>query len=368
MSRDARKKEKQRLKRKQKQKQARKAAAVTALDRVARGAGQLECYVNDDWRESGMASIQVLGQLPDGRCAHSGFLVDVWCVGLKDAFGNRNSLRAEFDDHLDYMGEMLHMVRVPPAEAKRLVAGAIRFSRQNGFKLPPHYDRWVTILGDLGELSHADLTDFGVDGGLRYVGDEDFLRRRLAACSLEEFLDREDVEWVMAADVPLELVDSLDRDGEEEEDEGEDFDEDGDEGFSLDGLDLSEVPAFSELARALGDTSERAERAVLDWCRSSGVAPHPRLREALNTLLASVIPAAMYAEQAVDNPEMVDPAELPDPDEMLDISLDTYPAGERRQIEDAMVQVEQFMKQFNSPAAMLASLEGPPGGAAATPA
>src|SRR5688500_13081211 len=100
MSRDARKKEKQRLKRKQKQTQARKAAAVTPLERIARSGGELECYVNADWREGGLASIHVLGRAPDGRLAYAAFLVDVWCIGLKDAFGQRQISREIFEDTL----------------------------------------------------------------------------------------------------------------------------------------------------------------------------------------------------------------------------------------------------------------------------
>jgi len=356
MSRDARKKEKQRLKRKQKHKQLRKAASFTALDRIARGAGQLECYINDDWRDSGMASVQVLGQLPDGRCAHAGFLVDVWCVGLKDAFGHRTSLRAGFEDHLDRIGEVLNMVRIPVSEAKRLIAGAIRFSRQNGFRLPPHYDRWVAIFGDLDDVSQADLTDFGVAGGLRYVGEEDFLRRRLAGCTVDEFLDRDDVEWVTAGGLPHEAVDYFRRRDEEE-------DEDFEEGGKLfgGGLDMSNAEQLAGLARVLGETTDRAEHAVLDWCDRGGLEPHPRLREALTALLASALPSVMYAREADKNPDMVDPSELPDAEDMLEMNLESYPSRDRQEVEQALGQVRQYMTQFKSTADMVASLEGPAG-------
>ncbi len=102
---------------------------------------------------------------------------------------------------------------------------------------------------------------------------------------------------------------------------------------------------------------------MLDWCRRSGQAPHPRLREALNTMLAAALPTVMYEQEAAANPDMVDPSELPDPEDMLDLSLDVYPPGERRQVEDAMVQVKQFMEQFKGPADMFASFDEPEGGA-----
>src|SRR5438552_7128840 len=122
MSRDARKKQKQRLKREQKRLQAKRARALTPLDRIVRAGGQLDCYANANWREMGMANIQMLGRAPDGRLAYAAFLVDVWCVGLKDAFGRREISRLDFDKLLDTMREQVEVARLSTAEAKRLVA------------------------------------------------------------------------------------------------------------------------------------------------------------------------------------------------------------------------------------------------------
>ena len=348
MSRDARRKEKQRLKRKQKQAQARRAASVTPLERVAKGAGQLECYVNDDWPESGMASVQVLGVAPDGRCAHAAFLVDMWCVGLKDAYGHRTTLRADFEEHLGRTGGALKMVRIPVADAKRLVAGGIRFSRQNGFHLPPHFDRWTAIFGDLGDIATADLTGFGIDGGLRYVGDEQFLRKRLAACTVEQFLARPDVHFVMGGKVPFELEDLDDADF----DEGDDDDEAG----PLEGLDLSDSPLLAGLAKVLDNIGDRAEDAVRQWCFENGQPPHPRLRDAVDALLISAMPTAVYKRATEDEPPGPGDEAPPDPQALLDSGLGTLPPEERRSVEDAMQQVAAFMRQFSSPHAMIESL------------
>lgn len=351
MSKDARKKEKQRLKRKQKQRETRRAAAVTPLQRIAREGGRLECYVHDGWEEGGMATIQVLGHAPGGKLCQAGFLVDTWCVGLKDAYGHREITRLEFDETLDRMSGMMDMVPLDPAEAKRLVAGAIRFSRRNGFRLPPHYDRWTAIFGDLGDIDAADLTEFGVEGGkLRYVGDEQFLRRRLIGCTVEEFLARPDVEWVTPEGIPLDARLASD---DEFDDEAED-----DEGLAP-GIDLSEVPGLGELTEMLDAIGDRTEDAVRAWCFQTGQAPQPRLRDAVDALLVSTLPAAMYSEAAEEDPSLVEGHEPPDPQDMLDSTLGTLPEPDRRSLEAAVDQVAGFMRQFKHPRDMFESLSLP---------
>lgn len=358
MSKDARKNEKQRLKRKQKQREIRRAAAVTPLQRLAREGGRLECYVHDGWEEGGMATLQVLGHAPGGKLCHAAFLVDTWCVGLKDAFGRREIARLEFDEMLDRMSGMMDMVPLDPAEAKRLVAGAIRFSRRNGFRLPPHYDRWTAIFGDLGDIDSADLTGFGVEGGrLRYVGDEQFLRRRLIGCTVDEFLDRPDVEWVSPEGVPLDVVRLAGQylgDGDEDD---EDTDEAGDVG--LPGVDFADVPELEQLTEILSSVGDRAEDAVRTWCFRNGQAPQPRLREAINTLLLSATPMMVYEQAAEEDPSVLDEEGPPDPRDMLDSAMVSLPEPERQSLEAAMAQVAGFMRQFKDPREMIESLALP---------
>ncbi len=350
MSRDARRKEKQRLKRKRKQVQARKASAVTPLDRLANGVGRLECWVNDNWRETGMASVQVLGTAPDGRCAWAGFLIDVWCVGLKDAFGFRTVLRGEFEQRLDRIGDGAEMADIPVSEAKRLVVGGIRFSRRNGFKLPPHYERWLAIFADVGDVSAADLTGFGVEGGmLRYVGDIDFLRRRLAGCSVEQFLGREDVQWMTAEGIPQMLL-------EEGEDEFDDADEDDEDVPRGAGLDLPDESMLEELAQMLGAVVDKAEDAARKWCFQTGRAPHPRLRDALDAVITSAAPTAFYEQAAELEPAAPQDPVPAEPQLLLGAALASLPEAERRDFEGAVEQVSEFLRGFGSPEQMFRSM------------
>ena len=337
MSRNAQRKERQRLKRKQKKMAIRRFQSRTPLQRIAAEGGSLECWISPDFREEGIAAIQVAGHDLSGRCAVAGFLIDLWCVGFKDAFGRSEVDEAAFrEQSLEPWMQRMGSSRVDAGKVRRLVAGSIRFSRQNGFRLPPQWEKWVTIFGRdiLHELATADVSDFGIDGGLRYVGSMDFLRRRLIGCSVEEFVSRPDVQVVLDAD-------SLDEwDVEDLDEDEEDFDEDED--------DLDEEPA--EAPDALEQLTERVTSAVRKWCFAKSLTPHPRLREGVAIALA-----AANAYGAGDpSGEQVDPAEALRIGQEL---LERYSPTERQEVLAAIAQAKQFIMQFDDPERMLQAVE-----------
>ena len=353
MSRDSRKKERQRLKRRQKKLAMRRVESRTALQRIAAEGGTLECWITPDWEEEGIAAIQVIGRAPGGRSATCGFLVDLWCVGLKDAFGRSNVVEPDFREYsLEPWIERSGAERVDAAVARRLVAGAIRFSRQNGFRLPPRWEKWITIFGRdiLNDLATADISDFGVDGKLRYVGTMDFLRQRLIGCTVEEFARRPDVEVVIQSDGPGfgDDADEVDfEEGEPEEADSEDAGDDADDSA------LEPEAGNDEVLEAMELMSDRLTNAVRKWCFAGSITPHPRLAEAAVIALAGAIPGAASIEDG-QGPESIDPAEAVRVTREL---LSRFADNDRRQIVDAIGQVRQFMAQFSNPYEMLAAVE-----------
>jgi hypothetical protein len=344
MARGARRKEKQRLKRKQKQLAHRKAKGVTALRKVALGGGTLECYANPpDWKEEGIASILVTAKTPGGRCALASFLVDLWCVGLKDAWG-RSETSA---DHLQDVRDGARgrgAVRMSAEEAKRLVAGAVRFSRENGFRLPDHWQKWVSVFGEMGPLESLDMSDFGIghEGGakkLRYVGTEQFLRTRLTASTVEAFMARPDVEVVMDG-----------AGGEFYEYGGDDADED-DEALDDAGLDDEAVG----MADVLRETALTTASEVRKWCFANGVVPHRLLDDAAQLLIIGLLPAMAY-EDARASGDLPQSAEAPDRWGPVEAALAEYPPEERQEMTIAMDQVTRFMKSFSTPTEMLEAM------------
>jgi hypothetical protein len=145
-------------------------------------------------------------------------------------------------------------------------------------------------------------------------------------------------------------------DADDDEEDGED---DEDEVFDPEGADAELLDALQEM---VGATSNQMEEAVRKWCLQNGQAPHPRLREALNTLVVSMLPVAAYTGLVEHDPAAAVNATVPDPRSLMEMSLNHLPGDERRSLEEAMDQVSAYIHQFKNPRDMIAAARGLAGG------
>ncbi len=137
MGRNDKRKERHRLKRQERKIALRRMQSGSPYRRLRTAGGDVACYINGDWHEQGIGSLLVFRHMPDGSHVLGAFLIDFWCIGLKDAWGRLNLTNLEVDDALQRQRSSgMSIIRIEPAVARRLVAGAVRFSRQNGFRLP----------------------------------------------------------------------------------------------------------------------------------------------------------------------------------------------------------------------------------------
>jgi hypothetical protein len=218
-------------------------------------------------------------------------------------------------------------VPIGEAEARRLIAGAIRFSRRNEFKLPHKYERFAAAAGvSPADADAADLSDFGGPGGkLRYVGSIGTLRQKLIG-PVDDFLARGDVEFVMGPD----SMASFDDDYKDADDQDEDHDVE-------DAFDDETGEPPEELRQAINLIADRAESAVRQWLSDGGRDPHPRLSDAVDVVLAAAM-LEWTAQEAFENRD-----ELPD----LKALLSNY--DEPELVAEAVSQVIEFVKRYESP-------------------
>lgn len=98
-----------------------------------------KCYVNNNWKNEGMAHVVVTRNRPNGNFVVGVYLVDTYCMGVKDAFCHN-----DFDsDHIEeILGRMdgggFGMKEIPYIEAHNIIYGGIAFAEDAG--IPPVKD------------------------------------------------------------------------------------------------------------------------------------------------------------------------------------------------------------------------------------
>lgn len=307
-----------RRKHEQKKREAQRATSGSVY-RLAGQSGELvACYANQNWREHGMASLHILRRAPGGGHVMGAYLVDLGCMGLKDAWGRLDITYQQFKESiLDRVPEEIGLVPVELALVRRLVAGGIRFAQQNGFRLPPRHERWVALLGDIGDWRAADLTDFGRDGRLYYTGTEGDLQQHLIG-SVDEFLARKDVDFILG--VEGELPPDEDKQAVEE---------------------------------AIAQVRERGLSAVRQYCFANGQAPHPRLPEAWDLIMTALM---QIDDDTEDENTPPSDATCEQTDDYVARMLAMEDPASQVELAMALEQVGGFMRQFRDPADALTAL------------
>lgn len=99
-----------------------------------------------------------------------GFLVDVFCLGVKDTNGPKTMDRRKLPDFLrTFFRAWSHRtpVEAPLELARHIVLGAVDYARGLGFEPHPDFARGAALLGEWAEGS-SDIT-FGQDGKPFYI-------------------------------------------------------------------------------------------------------------------------------------------------------------------------------------------------------
>jgi hypothetical protein len=104
------------------------------------------------------------------RVSAAGYLVDTYCLGVKDALGPRSMSDSELPAFLRrffaaFGGDTVPL-KVPLELARHLVWGAVDHARRLGFE--PHPD-FAPVTGHLGTWDETSAITFGRDGVPYYV-------------------------------------------------------------------------------------------------------------------------------------------------------------------------------------------------------
>lgn len=98
-----------------------------------------ECLITRDWqREGEIVQIIVARSGPDGSIAAGVFLVDLGCLGVKNAFARLFPTRADYAMLRQSTGSRQALVRADLNLVARVIGEAIAYARRFGFN--PHRD------------------------------------------------------------------------------------------------------------------------------------------------------------------------------------------------------------------------------------
>jgi hypothetical protein len=127
-----------------------------------------ECLVPDNLLEQGIGNLVFSRRLPDGRIALAMFLLDVFCLGVKNAFFTILA-REVYDQRLSHWSGPESLKPMPPACFRKLVEGGVAYARELGFSPHSDYAEAQQIFGDVDVTACETHFEYGREGKPLYI-------------------------------------------------------------------------------------------------------------------------------------------------------------------------------------------------------
>jgi len=120
-----------------------------------------DCLVSERLFENGIGWLVAARRLPSGTIAAGFFLIDVWCLGVKDAFF-REMPRDAFEARIDAVADDDPMTRIDAAVARKLLEDAASYAETFGLSACESFGKIEAIFGDV--VPAEESFTFGKDG------------------------------------------------------------------------------------------------------------------------------------------------------------------------------------------------------------
>lgn len=141
-----------------------------------------KCIINKVW-QNGMAHISIIRRTSSKQWIIGGYLVDLYCLGLKDTFVHRNVTKLQVKIYCQNLLMEAEFVDCPIGLARQIVYGGIDYAKELG--LSPHKDFKFTkkVLGERAPEEEIYDVEFGYEGKPFYISgpndDVDLILRQL---------------------------------------------------------------------------------------------------------------------------------------------------------------------------------------------
>lgn len=127
-----------------------------------------KCYIGKNWQKSGMSNVVVTRKAFNDSLIAGVYLVDIWCLGVKDAFIRKN---LDSDD-LRYLCSNISsandgVIEISYEDARSIILGSLNYAAKIGIK--PHPD-WHSSNNMIEPTrTYEDKFEFGKNGKPFYV-------------------------------------------------------------------------------------------------------------------------------------------------------------------------------------------------------
>ena len=168
------KRQKKLKKRKQKQKLTKKNTTVFSSKNPLTSYSKYpihECLVPENLFDLGLGSIIVSRRSPSGEIGTSAFVVDVFCLGVKDALftiADEKKYETVIKPGMGHSQEAV-FENVHPSCVRKLIEGAVEYAQELGFSAYPDYKKYNAIFGDIDKSVCPEKYTFGQDGKPFYI-------------------------------------------------------------------------------------------------------------------------------------------------------------------------------------------------------
>jgi hypothetical protein len=146
---------------------AKKQQAVKAHVREVQSIGTgaiLDVLIMRDFRARGMAQVVISRSLPHDRVVFASFLLDLFCLGVKDVVFETDTATYYRNTFLEKLYSSFDFDRAKPECARKLIEGAVDYAESLG--LPPHPDylKAKAIFGDIDPSQCQEDFEYGLNG------------------------------------------------------------------------------------------------------------------------------------------------------------------------------------------------------------
>lgn len=159
-----------------------------------------DCYMSDDLWETGLGHVVVTRKHNGGRISAAEFLVDTYCLGVRDCGYMLRMEDYELNHLLNRIDRTSGLQKISYEEAHNIVYGAVAFAEEGG--ISPHKDFALAeyfLEEDLDDIPLIEY-DYGKDGK-HFLVAKDNLELTTYLPTLQSHLGEANVGWTIDAEI-----------------------------------------------------------------------------------------------------------------------------------------------------------------------